>query len=470
MKGVGEYCYQIRAYDAAGNYSDWTDYKSFSVTKVSDNVPMVSNLSYQVVNGQIVCDWDDINSGNITGYQVLRTFPTSTKTGGLPPTPDDVSESYYTMYIPSYTSGEQYISVRAVGKNGLYSKWVNTNTFSIFGTQEKKFDINFGFDGSGVMKISSDNFVHQLTLSSSDCSFDLYSLPENICRIIGSTNGKNSYWNLVTDTELTTARQFISASDNDCDVFFANAKGTWKNGYVADHHGTYYDWGGTDERVSLKGKNKLTDIFYGSTDANVLIMTDDENGDALFLDDVYSSLGTHARMSQIKEIRAGAGDDLIDLTSQRFSHITDGVTVYGGLGDDTIWANGGYNILFGDAGNDRIVGSSNYDVIVGGLGNDSLHGGGGNDAFCFGGNWGHDTVEQVSGDSVILWFEEDCHGWWDESNMIFTDGTNSVKVNGTSAKDVAIYYGNTNMVANGAFADFVTEKIFEYNSNKAALA
>ena len=86
-----------------------------------------------------------------------------------------------------------------------------------------------------------------------------------------------------------------------------------------------------------------------------------------------------ARIAQIDEIRAGLGDDIVDMTSQRFAYVGDGVKVYGGLGNDTIWANNGNNSLFGDAGNDRLVGGSDDDIIIGGAGNDSMHGGGGED-------------------------------------------------------------------------------------------
>ena len=63
-------------------------------------------------------------------------------------------------------------------------------------------------------------------------------------------------------------------------------------------------------------------------------MTDDANGDALFVDDIYSVLpGTleeqQARIAQIDEIRAGAGDDIVDMTSQRFAYVGDGVKIYG---------------------------------------------------------------------------------------------------------------------------------------------
>ncbi|MBO7089486.1 MAG: hypothetical protein J6W70_06245, partial [Lentisphaeria bacterium] len=106
---------------------------------------------------------------------------------------------------------------------------------------------------------------------------------------------------------------------------------------------------------------KLADIIEGSTDANILLMTDDEHGDALFVDDSNTALPgsvseQQSRIAQIDEIRAGAGADIVDMTSQRFEYIGDGLTIRGGEGNDTIWANKGDNWLFGDAGNDRLVG------------------------------------------------------------------------------------------------------------------
>ena len=209
-------------------------------------------------------------------------------------------------------------------------------------------------------------------------------------------------------------------------------------------------------------------------------MTDDANGDALFVDDIYTALpGTveeqQARIALIDEIRAGLGDDIVDMTSQRFAYIGDGVKIYGGLGDDTIWANNGSNTLFGDAGNDRLVGGANNDVIVGGSGNDSMHGGGGEDIFCFGKNWGKDTVEQLTGSKVTLWFESGSEENWNASTLTYTDGTNSVKVKGISAKNIILVFGNDNsslyneLASAGCFNDAVSEKIFE-DKNKGMLA
>ena len=232
----------------------------------------------------------------------------------------------------------------------------------------------------------------------------------------------------------------------------------------------------------LVGKNKLTDIIEGSTtDANVLLMSDDANGDAMFVDDIYSAspdeLGlSQSRIAQIDEIRAGAGNDIVDMTSDKFEYTGDGLTIRGGDGNDTIWANKGDNWLFGDAGNDRIVGASGNDVIAGGIGNDRMHGGGGDDIFTFCDNWGTDTVEQLAGGYVTLWFTSEMEGKvaWDDLSESYTDGVNHVSVKGISSvelkfggvgEDAAMF---ATLSEAGAFKEFTSQKIFE--ENKGLLA
>ena len=180
---------------------------------------------------------------------------------------------------------------------------------------------------------------------------------------------------------------------------------------------------------------------------------------------MYSEFGTQSRLTQIDEIRAGGGSDVIDLTSPNFAYIGDGMTVYGGSGDDVIWSNTGSNILFGDAGDDRITGGSGDDVIIGGSGNDKMHGGGGEDIFCFGGSWGNDVVEQLAGGKVVLHFENGSMNNWDAVSLTYTDGSSSVRVRGVDAADITISFaGDISVLPDGAFAAFASEKIFETNS------
>ena len=188
-------------------------------------------------------------------------------------------------------------------------------------------------------------------------------------------------------------------------------------------------------------------------------MTDDSNGDVLFVDDVYTAFGDQARFSQIDEIRAGAGDDIVDMTSQRYAYEGSSIRIYGGDGNDTLWGGAEENALFGDAGNDRLVGASGDDILIGGSGNDSMHGGGGDDIFTFGGNWGKDSVEQLDGGSVTLWFADGSEDNWDADTLTYTDGDNSVTVKGNF--DVTLRFGTDPDLPSGCFEGETTRKVFE---------
>ena len=155
------------------------------------------------------------------------------------------------------------------------------------------------------------------------------------------------------------------------------------------------------------------------------------------------------------------------MTSQRFEYTGSKLFIYGGDGDDVIWASKGRNMLFGDAGNDRIVGASGDDVIVVGIGNDAMHGGGGSDIFTFCENWGADTIEQLAEGSVTLWFLEGSKDNWDAASLTYTDGENSVTVSGVSAENVTLKFGVeesevfVQLYYKDAFSEFASQKIFD---------
>ena len=336
-------------------------------------------------------------------------------------------------------------------------------------------------DTQYIVEYSTDSFEHVIQVAVDSNALDSFQMPAGSYQM--RVKPEDGEWTVIEPVVAPEAaaepRLVKSNGDGNADVFFAHSIGTWETGYAAQHVGSTADtWGGTREYATLSGKNKLADIIEGSTDANILLMTDADNGDGLFVDDIYSALPgsvaeQQSRIAQIHEIRAGAGDDIVDMTSHRFEYTGTGLTIRGGAGNDTIWANNGDNWLFGDAGNDRIVGASGNDVIAGGIGNDRMHGGGGSDIFTFGGNWGTDTVEQLAGGSVTLWFASGDESNWNAGTMTYTDGSNSVKVSGVS--EVTLRFGDNDsaqyddLVSAGAFLDSTSERIFE-ESGKGLLA
>ena len=460
----------FRGKDAAGNVSAVTSYSVNNIDKIAPEVP--GSFFQSVSNYSAKLDWSAAVDGGTSGVKGYYFRYGSSKTLNGDGTFVSASEKT----LSNLAVGSYYYQVKTVDGAGNVSKWSQLQSFSV--VPGKVQDLQGNANGlswepiAGVkeytVECSKDNFNHFITIETQTANIDLFALPSGSYQVrVKAEGGSYSDSKNISVNASAQAQVFTSDADGNTDVFFAAGNSVWENGYAASHQGVLNGWTGTETQVLLAGKNRLDDVFFGSNDANVLVMTDDINGDALFLDDIYTSLGNQARLSQIDEIRAGFGDDVVDLTSQRYACSGNGLTIYGGSGNDTIWANSGNNTLFGDAGNDNIIGGSGNDVIIGGSGNDVMHGGGGDDIFCFGGNWGNDTVEQLAGAEITLWFENGSARKWNASTLTYTDGANSVSVSGTT--QITLKFGNDYSLSAGAFADAASEKIFE-DKNKGMLA
>ena len=325
-----------------------------------------------------------------------------------------------------------------------------------------------------AVEYSTDDFKHVVSVVTTGTSVDTPELPAGTYQ--WRVKADDCEWAvgepIASENDPAAAKAVRSDGDGGDDLFFASPVGVWENIYYAQHVGSVNDWTGTNELVSANGKGRIQNLFFGSADPNVLCLSDGANGDAIFVDDVYTGLPDGiaeqtARLFKIREIRAGAGDDIVDMTSQQFEYVGDGLTIRGGDGNDTIWANKGDNWLVGDAGNDRIVGASGNDVIAGGIGNDRMHGGGGDDVFAFCGDWGADEVRQLGTGTVTLWFASGDIGNWDAAALTYTDGENSVVVKGVKADKVTLKFGDdgsarfTALSEAGAFDAFTSRRVFE---------
>lgn len=390
-----------------------------------------------------------------------------------------------TLSCSNLSYGEHQWKVQGVYSDQTVTDWLSCGTFTI-SPKVITASISGGKNGASWKSVdgieeyeiqySKDNYQTVMSFTVSDNEVSLYNIENGQYqwRIGCQDSPEWSSGTSFTASGNFEIQEYSAAEDGVTDIFIGCAKGEWRSGYTAQHLGVLNGWGGTGELAELSGRNKLSDIFEGSSDANVLVMTDDKNGDALFVDDIYTVLGNQARLSQIDEIRAGFGDDIVDMTSQQFSYVGDGVKIYGGSGNDTIWANNGENRLFGDAGKDRIVGGSGNDMIIGGSGNDSMHGGGGNDIFTFGENCGIDTIEQLGEGTVTLWFETGTESNWNSSTLTYTDGMNSVSVKGITSGQITLKFGDDGSLLydelseNGCFEPTASATILEYNNGMLA--
>ena len=481
------------------NASDWNVESKF--ISHTFNLPSDSVLQWKVVDSSGTAETETFTIGNIRNLKNLINHETRVATFEFIPATADVGIVRYNISIDGEVhnigNSNTYSSILSYGDHqwkiqGVYSDssvtdWRSGGTFTVH-YKVIGSSMSGGADGGHwdpvaglknyVVQYTKDNYKTVLNFSVSSNNISLYNVDSGQYKWRVGCYGSPEWTSgeVFSAVKKSTSKLLSAKQDEITDIFFGNANGIWGGGYAAKHIGSLDGWNGTEELIYLYGKNKIADVFNGSNDANILVLTDGTNGDALFVDDIYTSLGDQARLSQIDEIRAGAGDDIVDMTSRRFEYVGAGVKIYGGNGNDTIWANRGSNTLFGDAGNDRLVGGTNNDVIVGGIGNDSMHGGGGEDLFCFGGDkWGIDTIEQLAGGKVTLWFAKGSISNWNASTLTYVDGKNSVNISGVSSSDISLIFGDDNsplydeLSAIGCFVDITSEKIFE-DKNRGMLA
>ena len=140
------------------------------------------------------------------------------------------------------------------------------------------------------------------------------------------------------------------------DTFMYAGDDTWGDNAYAVNVGGTGDDDDSGDWVSVADMNKSDDTFIGGSGEDTLKMTD--GNDALFLDDG----GRDPNISGIEKIEAGAGDDVVDLTSNDFDY--GDVTIDGGTGDDVLWSSLGDDVLIGGVGDDMIDGGAGDDTAV----------------------------------------------------------------------------------------------------------
>lgn len=135
--------------------------------------------------------------------------------------------------------------------------------------------------------------------------------------------------------------------------------------------------------LNLSGLTRFESVINGGQDFDTVNLT--ENSDALFLHDTFSGFhslidlnadafgqsGT-ARIEGIEKINAGAGNDIIDLTSPDYSLFGANIEINGGEGNDTIWGSNANETFNGGEGDDVLFGSSGINILNGGSGADEF--------------------------------------------------------------------------------------------------
>lgn len=299
--------------------------------------------------------------------------------------------------------------------------------------------------------------------------------------VSGSTRHHNVGWKIISishEIEVTYANYFVDR---------INYQYLKENQFfIKNFH--------TSTLTDITGYNRTYDKFLGGSGVNTILMT--EGNDVLALDDTTSASGsdaagasTSARVQDISVIHAGAGDDVINFSTQKYSYAD--TVVYGGTGNDKIWMSSGDDQIFGGegndeiysgAGNDDLVGGAGDDVIYGGADNDSLEGSAGtnqlygeagDDTFIAGsgsdtivGGDGNDTVSYINSDSAIsINLATNVISGGDAANDTIASIENAI---GSAYNDSLTGTSTSNQLAGGAGDDAIFggagSDIYSYNS------
>jgi Ca2+-binding RTX toxin-like protein len=170
------------------------------------------------------------------------------------------------------------------------------------------------------------------------------------------------------------------------DTLNYSVDGTWGAGMQARNVGSPGS-PGTNELFSINGESQSKDVFRGGAGEDTLQLT--KGNDAVFVDDAFSATpAAGSRISSIEVINAGAGNDVVDLTSTRYQNLDEAgkavnVTVDGGAGNDVLMTEAGNDKVQGGVGSDYLYGGKGNDLLIGGQGDDVLIGGVGSDTFTY---------------------------------------------------------------------------------------
>ena len=227
---------------------------------------------------------------------------------------------------------------------------------------------------------------------------------------------ENSYAELeITSSQLkltVDSSVFALNSSNGDDVLYLH--GNVKFGDNVRAWNVSSDWQtGTNEKISIDGKLGYSGVINGAEGSDNIYLS--SSSDAFFLHDAVSDFHeslilendfqgklSTKRFTNIENIHAGSGDDVIDLTSPDYLIGDIVMEIFGEGGDDIIWGANNSQSLSGGTGNDSLFGGSGDDILIGGKGADIFE-------FVLDLTNGNDTVmdyDAMEGDVIKLYVDE----------------------------------------------------------------
>ncbi|NMD89342.1 hypothetical protein HF882_22405, partial [Victivallis vadensis] len=153
----GDYYWQVRAVDNAGNIGEWSLYKKFTIADtIAPTAP--GQLDYQLDGNTVTLDWlaslDDASGSGLKEYRIEFSDQADFSKIILSRTSSSTRIS-----IDDLAGGNYFCRVSAVDQSGNVSEWSNVQNFQIEGTSPSAGPTKSDFDGNGVSDILFQNLV-----------------------------------------------------------------------------------------------------------------------------------------------------------------------------------------------------------------------------------------------------------------------------------------------------------------------
>lgn len=234
---------------------------------------------------------------------------------------------------------------------------------------------NYG-DGNDLIEENRDNDTIVFGAGITAAMLDITRLNINdvIIMIDGGLGGSIELnWQTYGAGYIVETIQFDDASTLDLTLLDYTLHGT---SAAETLYGVYVGGSGVDTIYGHEGN----DVIYGYR----TIADYDDN----FL---YGGTGNDTVFAAhgVDYVEGGEGDDLV-------YGYNGNDEIYGGAGNDNLRGGNHDDVLYGEAGDDILLGENNNDILIGGLGIDTLTGGGGYDTFTFQSGGSFDNVDTIT--------------------------------------------------------------------------
>lgn len=167
--------------------------------------------------------------------------------------------------------------------------------------------------------------------------------------------------------------------------------------------------------AALSAATGLLNVVGRNVNDSILVAQDSSVNGKIYV--TFNGVKTGFAKSAVKQIvvKGQGGNDKVTVKGAAFR--VSKITVFGGLGNDTIAGGGNAETLLGEAGNDVVIGGSGNDIIKGGADDDYVEGGVGNDKLS--GEAGADLMYGDSGNDVLSGGDgNDTLGGDDEDHLV----------------------------------------------------